>query len=152
MSLVKWKSRDLYDPWTELSSLQNEINNLFKANNNPSSTGLFDRNFSPSMDVVETEGSLTLICELPGMDEKEIDVSIAANVLTIKGEKKGLSEDKKGKYYKRETWSGSFQRTLSLPADVDSSDVVAHLEDGLLRVTLPKKEEAKPRQIPVQIR
>ncbi|QEN06544.1 Hsp20/alpha crystallin family protein [Oceanispirochaeta crateris] len=151
MSLVKWKDKDIYDPWADLSSLQEEINNLFKVTNAPSTTGLFDRNVSPAIDVVETDESLTIICELPGMDENEIDVSITANTLTIKGEKKELFDGKKGKYFKRETWSGGFQRTLSLPADIDSSAVEAHLEEGILKVNLPKKEEAKPKQISVQV-
>jgi HSP20 family protein len=152
MAIVRWKDRDLVDPWAELRSIQEEINNLFDLDRFPATTGLFDRNFSPAIDVVEGKNEIFVACELPGLEQKDIDVSIASNVLTIKGEKKNEREEKRGKIYRKESYSGSFQRTLPLPATVDSEKVSAEFKDGILTITLPKKEEAKPKQISVTIK
>ena len=138
MAIVKWKNRDLNDPWKQFKSLQDEINDLFDFNRTSPSTGLFDRKLSPAMDVVEEENGFKLKCELPGLSEKDVDVSIASNVLTIRGEKKDISETKKEKYYKKEIWSGSFQRTLSLPPSVDAEEISAKMSDGILTVELPR--------------
>lgn len=152
MAIVRFKNRDLYDPWTEFKSLQEEINDLFDIDRFPTTTGLFDRSVSPAIDVVEGDHEFTVTCELPGLEHKDIDVSIAANVLTVKGEKKNERKEKKGKYYKKESWSGSFQRTLPLPTSVSADKIAAELKDGILTITLPKKEEAKPKQISVNIK
>lgn len=152
MAIVKWKNRSLYDPWEDMKSLQNEINNLFNVDRVPSSSGLFDRNFSPSIDVVESEEGFTVFCELPGLEKENIDVSISSNVLTVKGEKLSNQDKKKGKYYRKESWAGSFQRTLSLPATIDPDGISAELEDGVLQISIPKREEAKTKQIAVNIR
>ncbi len=150
MALVKWKNREIFDPWGEMRTLQEEINDLFDTERIPRTAGLFERTFSPALDVMENANGFTVTCELPGIDKKEIDISIASNVLTIKGQKKGETEEKKGKFYRRESWSGSFHRTLPLPALVDGDKISALLENGVLTITLPKKEEAKPKQISVQ--
>lgn len=152
MALIRWKDRDVYDPWSDFKKLQNEINSLFNFDSVPSATGIFDRNFSPAIDVIENSNDFTVTCELPGLEQKEIEVSIASNVLTIKGEKKSEQDDKKGKFYRKESWSGSFQRTLPLPASVETDKIQAELKDGLLTLLLPKKEEVKPKQITVNIK
>jgi HSP20 family protein len=117
----------------------------------PATTGLFDRPVSPAIDIVENPGDFKVICELPGIDLKDINVSITANVLTLKGEKKVETEEKRGKYYRKESRSGSFQRTLSLPSSVDAEKVSAELKNGILTITLPKREEEKPKQITVNL-
>jgi len=152
MALIKWKNKDLYDPWDDFRNLQNEINDLFNTDRSQGYTGLFDRNFSPAIDVIESENDYSVVCELPGIEKKDIDLTLASNVLTIKGSKKDDSEEKKGKYFKKETWTGSFQRTLPLPAAVNADMISADLKDGVLTVRLPKKEEAKPRSIDVKIK
>lgn len=152
MALVKWKKRNLYDPWEEMRSLQKSINDLFNFESYPAATGLFDRSMSPATDVVEGDSEFEVTCELPGLDKKDIDITMASNVLTIKGQKKGENEEKKGKYYKKETVSGTFQRTFSLPNTVDSENIKAELKDGVLRVVVPKKEEAKPKSITVEVK
>jgi len=152
MALIKWKNRDPYNPWNELQTLQQSINDLFDFDRFPTNTGLFDRTVSFAVDVVEGENDFTVKCELPGIEEKDLDVSITSNVITIKGEKKTESEEKEGKYYKKESWSGSFQRTLSMPTSVDAEKIQAELKDGILTITLPKKEEAKPKQISVNVK
>lgn len=149
MAIVRWKNRDLYDPW---SDLQEEINDLFNLDRFPSGRGLFDHSVSPAIDIVEGDHDFTVSCELPGLEEKDIDVSIASNVLTIKGEKKDDNEVKREKFYKKESWSGSFQRTLPLPVSVNNQNVSAELKNGILTIKLPKKEEAKTKQITVNIK
>lgn len=151
MAMVKWKNRDMYDPWAGFRTLQDEINDLFDIDRFPTSTGLFDRNLSPAIDLVEGEQSFTVRCELAGIDKKDLDLTVTSNVLTIKGEKKDRKDDKKINYFKKECWTGSFQRTISLPDTADTGKISAEMKDGILTITLPKKEEAKPKQISVKI-
>ena len=113
--------------------------------------GLFDRTISPEIDVVETAESLEVYCDLPGVEEKDIDISLASNVLTIKGEKRPPERQVEAKLYRREDWSGAFQRTLSLPKAVELDQVEARLKDGVLNVTLAKRAEARTRRINVQV-
>ncbi len=152
MALVKWKNKDLYNPLEDFRNLQDEINQLFDIERIPSSTGLFDRSIYPSIDVMEDDQNFMIYCELPGIDLKEIDVSITNNVITVKGEKKRSEEKNKDNFYRREIWAGNFQRTLSLPDSVDSEKVNAEMKNGVLIIKAPKKEEAKPKQISVKIK
>jgi HSP20 family protein len=148
MNLTSWR-RGL-DPVGELDRLQNEINRLFEYDQGANG-GLFDRAVSPALDVVEGEDNFTVYMDLPGVEENDVDVSIASNVLTIKGTKKLPELRENVKLYRREEWEGSFQRTLSLPHSVDTAKVQAELKSGVLVVTLPKREEVKPRQIKVDV-
>jgi HSP20 family protein len=151
MNIIR-RPADVYDPFRELRKLQNDINDLFTFDRFPGTEGLFDRNFSPALDVTENANDYTVRAEVPGLEEKDIDVSIASNVLTIRGEKKGEKEAKDAKFFRKETWSGSFQRTLPLPVPVDAAHIQAELKDGILTVVLPKREEAKPKQISVNVK
>jgi HSP20 family protein len=152
MAIIRWKKKDMYDPWSELDRLQDEINDLFDVDRFPTTSGLFDRPISPAIDVIENPENYKVICELPGIDLEDIDVSITSNVLTIKGEKKEDKEEKKGRYYRKESCAGGFQRTLSLPGSVEADKVKAEFKNGIMSITLPKKEEAKPKQITVNIK
>ncbi len=148
MNLTSWR-RGL-DPVGELDRLQNEINRLFDYDYGTNG-GLLDRAVSPALDVVEDDDTFTVYMDLPGVEEKNVDVSIASNVLTIKGTRElpKLGED--AKIYRQEEWEGSFQRTLSLPHSVDTQKVQARMKNGVLTVTLPKREETKPKQIKVDV-
>jgi HSP20 family protein len=147
MALVRWVDRDL-EPVDTFDWLQEQINELFQESPRwMPSRGLFERTISPAMDVIESGDSYTVECELPGMSQKDIDVSVAAGVLTIKGEKKGSHSSNNNRIYRKETWEGSFQRTLALPQDVDADKVDASYREGVLRIVLPKKESAKPKRI-----
>ena len=153
MALVRWKERTPYDPWADLQKLQSEINDLFDVGARSENAGLFDRSVSPSVDIIESEHDFSIICELPGLEQKDIDLSITSNIITIKGEKKGKNELKeKGKLYKKESWSGSFQRTLSMPESIDSEKIKAELSNGILTINVPKKEEMKAKQIAVKVK
>jgi HSP20 family protein len=149
MAMLQW--RQGFDPLQELERLQQEINTLFDTEQGEQNTGLFDRTVSPAIDVLETDEDFKVVCNLPGVEDKDIDVSVADNVLTIKGEKKQHNPDENAKVYRREDWSGSFQRTLSLPRSVDAEKIDAELKDGVLQLTMPKREEVKPRQIDVKV-
>jgi HSP20 family protein len=146
MALVRWYDRDL-EPVGTFDWLQRQINELFDFPRFPESQGLFDRRVSPVIDVVEHADRFTVECDLPGIDQKDIDISIASGVLTIRGEKKTEKKSEKTKVYKKETWEGSFQRTVSLPSGVDGDKVEATFTDGVLKITLPKREEAKTKRI-----
>jgi len=113
--------------------------------------GLYDHALSPAVDLVESEDGFTLKADLPGVAKKDLELSVENNVLTIKGEKEGGKDEKKEKrFYRRETWSGSFRRTISLPQAADPGKVEAQLKNGVLTIQIGKREELKPRQIPVK--
>ena len=137
-------------PWA-FDWLQEQFNDLFADFPRwPTTRGLFERTISPAVDVIEGPDRFTVECELPGMDQKDIDVSIAGGVLTVKGEKKGQQQSQGGKVYRKESWEGSFQRTLSLPQNVDSGKVEASYKDGVLQIVLPKSESARAKRIPLK--
>jgi HSP20 family protein len=146
MDLVRWRS-NRYDPVDEFDRLQREINSLFDFAGMADSQGIFDRSISPALDVIETDDELVITCDLPGMKEKDIELSVSAGALTIKGEKKRDAVDEKTRVYRRETWDGSFQRTVSLPPTADTENADAKFVDGVLTVIIPRKEETKPKKI-----
>lgn len=151
MELTKWRNNNLLEPMDEFDRLQDEINKLFDWTY-PSNRGLFDRSLSPAVDIVETSDEIVLTCDLPGVSKDDLDLSISRNVITIKGEKKGEQKKEGAKTFRKETWSGSFQRTLSLPETVDPDKVDASMKDGVLTVKIAKREEVKPRQISVNVK
>jgi HSP20 family protein len=102
--------------------------------------------FSPRVDVVEGDKAVTVSAELPGLDEKEIDVSLSHGVLTISGEKREEKEDKGKNYYRMERSYGSFQRSIPLPSEVDEDKAEATFKKGVLTITLPKTAEARDRK------
>lgn len=148
MDLIQWRD-GTPDPFQEFDSLQEEINRLFDVARIPEPRGIFEGAFSPVVDVVENADSFEVLCDVPGLDIKDIEISVSGNVLTIKGEKK--TERQAGpRAYREEFREGKFQRTLQMPLAVDHDKVDAVLRDGVLMITLPKREELKPRQITVK--
>lgn len=133
---------------------QEDWDQLFGWSRFPETSGLFDRSVTPTLDVVETEEEVTVWADLPGVDRKDLELSVTANVLTIKGEKRGedSSEQSRERVYRDETWSGSFQRSLALPDSADTEKVNAEFRDGVLRIDITKRAEHKPRQIAVTAR
>ena len=105
----------------------------------------------PSVDVSEAEGELVVKAELPGMDPKNMDISLREGVLTIKGEKKQEKEEKEEGYHLVERSYGSFTRSIRLPKEVQSEKINASYKDGVLRITLPKTEEAKKKEIKIKV-
>jgi HSP20 family protein len=146
--------RDLW-PFDEFERLRSEINQLFEDDATSGTTGLFDRSTSPRLDVVETDDALMVACDLPGVEAKDIELDVVNNVLTLRGEKHpsaGVSGKGEVKNYRRETWHGSFQRTLALPDSVDPDKVSAELRNGVLSIHLAKREERKPKRIGIKVK
>ena len=107
--------------------------------------------WTPSVDIMEKEGNLILRAELPGLNEKEIELKLEGNILTLKGERKMENEDEKGTYHRIESYYGSFTRSFRLPDTVDYEKINAEYKNGVLKVTIPQKPEVKPREIPVSV-
>lgn len=137
-----------YSPADELDRLQRQLGRFFDFGFDNS--GLFDRSMSPAVDFLENADGYVLYFDLPGVDKKDLELTVENNVLTVKGDKKEPKES--GRFFRKETWAGSFQRTVSLPQGADPDKVRAELLDGVLTVTIGKREELKPRQIAVAVR
>ena len=142
-----------WDPFREFTTVQDRLNRLFRESYGPEGReeSLTTTTFAPAVDVYEDEHNVTLKIEVPGIDEKDIDVRIENNVLTVHGERKFEKEEKEENFRRVERQYGSFTRTFTLPNTVDSEKVSANYEKGILKVTLPKKAEAKPKQIKVNV-
>ena len=143
MALVRW------DPFRDLTALQTEVNRLF------SRAGGGDvserQSWTPAIDVVETDDAIVLKAELAGMDPKDIDIEVQDNVLTVSGERRFEEEVKEDKFYRIERRYGSFSRSLALPPTADDTKVEANYENGLLQITVPKAEIARPKKITVSV-
>ena len=131
-----------------LMSLQREMNRMFDNflrgwDAWPSASNELELSFNPGVDVVETEHEFRVKADLPGMDEKDVHVSLAQNTLTIKGEKKEETEDKGKNYHQVERHWGAFYRSISLASGIDATKADASFKKGVLTVTLPKTAEAK---------
>ncbi|PIV21314.1 MAG: molecular chaperone [Deltaproteobacteria bacterium CG_4_8_14_3_um_filter_45_9] len=105
----------------------------------------------PSLDIAETKNELVVKCEIPGMDPKDIDISLSDGMLTIKGEKKQEREEKEADYHLVERSYGAFTRSIRLPAEVQSDKINASYKNGVLKITLPKSEEAKKKEIKIRV-
>jgi len=142
-----------WEPVREFATLQDRINRVFR--DSYSGTGqdeaLTTSSFAPAVDVYEDEHKVSLKIEVPGIDEKDIDVRVENNTLTVHGERKIEKEEKEENYRRVERQYGSFTRTFTLPTTVDTENVSANYDKGVLKITLPKKAEAKPKQIKVNI-
>jgi len=119
----------------------------------PFSSSLLEqqKEWIPSVDILEKGDNLMLRAELPGITEKDIDLKIEGNMLTLKGERKMESEDNQSNYHQVESYYGSFARSFRLPDTVDFEKVKAEYKNGVLTITLPHKPEAKPREIPISV-
>jgi len=105
----------------------------------------------PAVDVTESEKELVVSADLPGIDPQQVEITVQENILTLSGERKAASESKDESYHRVERAYGSFTRSFVLPSTVDETKVAAEYKDGVLRVHLPKREEAKPRKIDVKL-
>lgn len=140
--------RPRYDYWTPLTRLQNELNRLF---NFPEAEGDYFEGWFPALDVQEDKDQLTVTAELPGMKKEDIDVSVHENTLIISGEKKCEQAETKGETYRSERCYGKFHRAITLPWSVEAAKIDANYRDGVLKIMLPKSEQAKPKQIDVKV-
>jgi HSP20 family protein len=148
----------LWEPFSELTSLQDRINQLFSPSPAPfwrlgrgAEPSLAMPSFIPAVDVYEDEHNITLTAELPGIEEKDLDISVENGVLTVSGERKMEHEEKKENFQRIERSYGRFTRSFTLPPTVDPEDVKAEFANGVLKITLAKREEAKPKQIKIEV-
>jgi HSP20 family protein len=140
-------------PLRELERMRREMDRLWESffEGRPGKKAEEAAEWLPSLDVAETKNDLVVKAELPGMDPKDIDISLAEGVLTIKGEKKQEKEEKEENYHLIERSYGSFVRSVRLPKEVQSEKINASYKNGILRVTLPKSEEAKKKEIKIKV-
>jgi HSP20 family protein len=121
---------------------------LFEEASGDFDVSLNGRTWAPPVDIYETGDELTLVAEVPGLEQKEIDISFDNGLLILSGERKA-EKDENRTYHRNERWYGRFERSFQMPASYDAEKIKAQLRDGILTVQLPKKEEAKPRQITI---
>ncbi|PYX23673.1 MAG: molecular chaperone [Acidobacteria bacterium] len=145
-----------WEPFREFSTMQdrmNRMNRLFRESYSPEGPeeALTTTNFAPPVDIYEDEHNIALKLEVPGIDEKDIDVRIEGNTLTVHGERKIEKEEKEENFRRIERQYGAFTRSFTLPSSVDPGEVSAHYDKGVLKINLAKKAEAKPKQIKVNV-
>ena len=141
-----------FDPFREYATLQSRMNHLFRDSQGPEGQEtLTTTAFAPPVDVYEDEHGVTLKIDVPGIDEKDIDIRVENNTLTVHGERKFEKEEKEENFRRVESQYGSFTRTFTLPTTVDHENIQADYDKGVLKVKLAKKSEAKPKQIKINV-
>ena len=144
MAITRW------DPFREVVALQNRMNSLFRdmsEGDSPMTTA----SFVPAVDIYEDSNKVVLKLEVPGIDEKDLDVRVENNTLTVKGERKFEKEEKEENFHRIERRYGTFFRSFSLPSTVDAEHIHAAYTNGVLKLELSKKPEAQPKQIKVNV-
>ncbi len=149
MAIVRW------DPFDAFLGLQEDLNRLFRRGwlRSPEFGSLTGETatWAPAVDVYETSDSLVVEAELPGVDPKDVEVSVDEDVLTIKGERKLEKEIKEENYLRVERAYGKFQRSMRLPSEVDVDKIKASYENGVLKVNVPKVEPRKPKTVQIEV-
>jgi HSP20 family protein len=141
-----------FDPFRELTDMQAEINRAFDAHFGVRlRTPVPERAWAPPLDVYETRDDLVVAVELPGVREKDIQLSMTGDVLSLRGQRGTAVEAREENYHRIERWSGAFERHIQLPVPVQADKIRASYRDGVLEVRLPKLEEVKPREIKIDV-
>lgn len=149
MAIVRW-----LDPFRDLSTIQERMNQIFEdalSRSKGKEEGIRAGMWTPAVDIYETNDSVVVKAELPGVTKDQISVEVKDGILSLRGERKFEKEVKEENYHRVERSYGSFQRSFSLPVSVDQDKVTAKFQDGVLEVKLPKKEQARPKQIQVNV-
>lgn len=150
MAIVRW-----WDPMRDLSSIQEKMNQLFEdtfSRTRGRDEALGKGMWTPAVDIFETEDAVVVKAEIPGVERDQIAVQIKDGILTLHGERKFEKEVKEENYHRIERAYGTFHRSFSLPSSVEQDKISAKFNEGVLEVTLPKKERAKPKQIKVDVK
>jgi HSP20 family protein len=149
MAIVRW------EPFRDLVTIQDRMNRIFddafRVPRGAEDEWALGGSWAPPVDIYEQGGNLVLKAELPGIDPKDVDVRVENNVLTLRGERKFDQDVKRENCHRVERAYGTFSRAFTLPNIVDTTSIKAEFKDGLLRVTMPKREEVKPKQIQIEI-
>src|SRR5437870_8199067 len=140
-----------FEPFRDLANFQNQINRIFQDYGRGSDELLTSGTFVPPVDVYEDEHNITIKLEVPGIEEKDLDIRLENNTLTVRGERNFEKEEKEENFHRVERRYGSFARSFTLPNSVDSDNAQASYENGILKIKLAKREEAKPKQIKVGV-
>lgn len=149
MAIVRW-----LDPFRDLSTIQERMNQIFEdalSRSKGKEEGIRAGMWTPAVDIYENNDSVIVKAELPGVTKDQISVEVKDGILSLRGERKFEKEVKEENYHRVERSYGSFQRSFSLPVSVDQDKVTAKFQDGVLEVKLPKKEQARPKQIQVNV-
>lgn len=146
MSITRW------DPFQNLATLQDQVNRLFDSSftSRRGDTSALTT-WAPPVDIYETENELVVKADLPDINPKDLDVRVENNMLTIRGERKFNEEVKEENYLRIERTYGAFSRSFSLPSTVSAEGIKAEYKNGVLTVELPKRAEAKPRQVKINV-
>ena len=146
-NIVRW------DPFRELGQLQDRMNRLFQESwgGTRGEDNLVSTGFVPPVDIYEDEHDIRVKLEVPGIDQNDIDIRVENNTLMVKGERKFEKDEKEENFHRIERRYGSFVRAFTLPNTVEAEGVQANYHNGVLYITLPKKAEAKPKQIKVSV-
>ena len=147
MAITRW------DPFQELNLITDRMNRLFQDSFGTAGRedALTTSSFVPPVDIYEDEQNIVLKLEVPGIEQKDIDVRMENNTLTVRGERKFEKEEKEENFHRVERRYGSFYRAFTLPNTVDAENVHAEYDNGVLKIKLAKKAEAKPKQIKVNV-
>jgi len=142
-----------WKPFRELERMRREMDRLWDSffEGKPAKRVEEVGEWLPTLDISETKNDLVVRAEIPGIDPKDIDISLVNEVLTIKGDKKQEKEEKEENYHLIERSYGSFTRTIRLPKEVQSDKINASYKNGILKITLPKSEEAKKKEIKIKV-
>jgi len=145
MAIIRW------DPFRDLITLREKMNRLFEDafTSRTEEKDLISSSWTPAVDIFETENELVLTAEVPGIEDKDIEIKIEDNTLSLKGERKFEKETKEENYHRIERAYGSFYRSFTLPTYIDQDKVRAEHQNGVLKITMPKKAELKPRKVKV---
>ena len=149
MTLIRWT-----DPFRDITTLQDRMNQLFGnfLERGPGrEEGLGTGVWMPAVDIYETKDAICVRAELPGVEKEAIGVEVKDGVLVLRGERKFEKEVKEENYHRIERAYGNFHRSFALPSSVDGEKVTARMKEGVLEVTLPKKEQAKPKQVKITV-
>jgi HSP20 family protein len=145
MAITRW------DPFRDVIALQNRVNSLFRDFSESGDSALTTASFVPAVDIYEDPQKVVLKLEVPGIEEKDLDVRVENHTLTVKGERRFEKEEKEENFHRIERRYGSFYRAFTLPSTVDSENIAASYNAGVLKLELKKKAEAQPKQIKVSV-
>jgi HSP20 family protein len=148
--LTRWEA---FREFSTMQDRMNRMNRLFRESYSPEDPeeALTTTSYAPPVDIYEDEHNIIVKLEVPGIDQKDIDVRIEGNTLTVHGERKIEKDEKEENFRRVERQYGSFTRSFTVPSSVDPGQVSAHYDNGVLRIKLAKKAEAKPKQIKVSV-
>jgi len=145
MAIIRW------DPFRDLVTIRDKMNRMFEdaVTQRGEEKELVSSSWAPSVDIYEDESQLVLTAEVPGLTEKDVEIKIEDNVLSLQGERKLEKETRQENYHRIERAYGSFYRSFTLPNYIDQDKIRAEHENGVVKITMPKKSELKPRKVKI---